>query len=156
FGYEEALGYCVDPEGVRDKDGITAALLIAEQAATLKMLGRSLIDVLDDLARTYGVYLTDAFSVRVDDLALIDEVMTRLRENPPTDIAGITVERLDDLDRGDGGLPPTDGLRYLLADRTRVIVRPSGTEPKVKVYCEVIEPVTGDLREARDAAAMRM
>jgi len=156
FGYEEALGYCVDPEGVRDKDGITAALLIAEQAATLKTLGRSLIDVLDDLARTYGVYLTDAFSVRVDDLALIDEVMTRLRENPPTDIAGITVERLDDLDRGDGGLPPTDGLRYLLADRTRVIVRPSGTEPKVKVYCEVIEPVTGDLREARDAAAMRM
>jgi len=156
YGYEEALGYCVDPEGVRDKDGVTAALLIAEQAATLKAQGRSLTDVLDDLARTYGVYLTDAFSVRVEDLSLIGQIMSRLRENPLTDLAGITVSRLDDLSRGDGGLPPTDGLRYLLADRTRVIVRPSGTEPKVKIYCEVIEPVAADLREARDRAAARM
>ncbi|MDO5502251.1 MAG: phospho-sugar mutase [Actinomycetia bacterium] len=156
YGYEEALGYCVDPEGVRDKDGITAALLIAEQAATLKAQGRTLADALDDISRTYGVYLTDAFSVRVDDLSLIDEVMARLRQDPATDIAGITVEQFDDLARGDGGLPPTEGLRYLLADRTRVIVRPSGTEPKVKIYCEVIEPVTGDLGQARARAAERM
>jgi phosphomannomutase len=156
YGYEEALGYCVDPAGVRDKDGITAALLVAEQAAVLKAGGRALGDVLDDLARAHGVYLTDAFSVRVDDLTLIDRVMARLREDPATDIAGITVERLDDLARGDGGLPPTDGLRYVLADRTRVIVRPSGTEPKVKIYCEVIEPAGEDLSAARDRARVRM
>ncbi|MCA1783034.1 MAG: phospho-sugar mutase [Dermatophilaceae bacterium] len=156
YGYEEALGYCVDPDGVRDKDGITAALLIAEQAATLKTHGRTLSDVLDDLARTYGVYLTDSFSVRVEDLSLIERVMSRLRQDPATDIAGITVERLDDLARGDGGLPPTEGLRYLLADRTRVIVRPSGTEPKVKIYCEVIEPVSDDLASARSRARARM
>src|SRR5690606_6818363 len=106
--------------------------------------------------RTYGVYLTDAFSVRVEDLSLIERVMTRLRDDPATDIGGITVERLDDLARGDGGLPPTDGLRYLPADRTRVIVRPSGTEPKVKIYCEVIEPVTDDLASARSRAGARM
>ena len=156
YGYEEALRYCADPDGVRDKDGITAALLVAEQAATLKSHGRSLSDVLDDLARTYGVYLTDSFSVRVEDLSLIERVMARLREDPATDIGGITVERLDDLARGDGGLPPTEGLRYLLADRTRVIVRPSGTEPKVKIYCEVIEPVSDDLAAARSRARARM
>jgi phosphomannomutase len=156
YGYEEALGYCADPDGVRDKDGITAALLVAEQAATLKSHGRTLSDVLDDLARTYGVYLTDSFSVRVEDLSLIERVMARLREDPATDIGGITVERLDDLARGDGGLPPTEGLRYLLADRTRVIVRPSGTEPKVKIYCEVIEPVSDDLAAARSRARARM
>ena len=152
----ELENHGVDPDGVRDKDGITAALLIAEQAATLRTHGRTLSDVLDDLARTYGVYLTDAFSVRVEDLSLIERVMSRLREDPATDIGGITVERLDDLARGDGGLPPTDGLRYLLADRTRVIVRPSGTEPKVKIYCEVIEPVTDDLASARSRAGARM
>ncbi|NLJ52733.1 MAG: phospho-sugar mutase [Intrasporangiaceae bacterium] len=156
YGYEEALGYCTDPDGVRDKDGITAALLIAEQAALLKAQGRTLIDVLDDLARAHGVYLTDAFSVRVQDLSLIGAVMARLREEPATDIAGITVERLDDLARGDGGLPPTEGLRYYLADRTRVIVRPSGTEPKLKIYCEVIEPVTDTLAAARDRAVSRL
>ena len=156
YGYEEALGYCVDPEGVRDKDGITAALLIAEQAAVLKAEGRGLGDVLDDLARQHGVYLTDSFSVRVEDLSLIERVMARLREDPATDIGGITVERIDDLAKGDGGLPPTEGLRYLLADRTRIIVRPSGTEPKVKIYCEVIEPVADDLAAARAHAMSRM
>ena len=156
YGYEEALGYCTDPDGVRDKDGITAALLIAEHAALLKARDRTLVDVLDDLARTHGVYLTDAFSVRVEDLSLIGAVMARLREEPATDLAGITVERLDDLARGDGGLPPTEGLRYSLADRTRVIVRPSGTEPKLKIYCEVIEPVSASLAEARERAASRL
>ncbi|MGA8048415.1 MAG: phospho-sugar mutase [Dermatophilaceae bacterium] len=157
YGYEEALGYCVDPDGVRDKDGITAALLIAEQAAVLKSEGRGLSDVLDDLARSHGVYHTDSFSVRVEDLSLIERIMARLREDPPTDIGGITVERIDDLAKGDGGLPPTEGLRYLLSDRTRIIVRPSGTEPKVKIYCEVIEPVADDdLAAARRHAVSRM
>jgi len=157
YGYEEALGYCVDPEHVRDKDGVSAALLVAELAATLKARGRTLGDRLDDLARAHGVHATDAFSVRVSDLALIGTLMARLRDEPRDAIAGVGVERLDDLASGVGGLPPTDGLRWYLADGSRVIVRPSGTEPKLKVYLEVVEPVAGDdLRGARERAAGRL
>ena len=152
------MGYCVAPEVVRDKDGVSAALLVAEQAAELAVAGRSLLDVLDDLAVEHGVYATDAFSVRVSDLALMPALMERLRSAPPTRVAGVAVAQLDDLARGDGGLPPTDGLRFFLADRSRVIVRPSGTEPKVKVYLEAIEPVDGrdDLVAARARAATRL
>lgn len=163
YGYEEALGYCVAPEVVRDKDGITAALLVAELAAILKSQGRSLLDVLDDLAQQHGVHATDAFSVRVDDLALIATVMDRLRATPPTELAGTAVTRVDDLrdprPGADGAvLPPTEGLRWFLEDGTRVIVRPSGTEPKLKVYLEAIEPVVGreDLAAARGRADDRL
>ncbi|MBP6996364.1 MAG: phospho-sugar mutase [Phycicoccus sp.] len=157
YGYEEAIGYCVDPPHVRDKDGISAALLIAELTASLKAQGRSLTDRLDDLARAHGVHATDAFSVRVSDLSLISEVMGRLRTQPRPQIAGIVVKQLDDLAQGDGGLPPTEGLRWFLVDGSRVIVRPSGTEPKLKVYLEVIEPVTDeDLVGARVRAAGRL
>jgi len=158
FGYEEALGYCVAPEVVRDKDGVSAALLVTEQAAALAAVGRSLLDVLDDLAVEHGVYATDAFSVRVSDLALMPALMERLRSAPPSRVAGVAVAQLDDLARGDGGLPPTDGLRFFLADQSRVIVRPSGTEPKVKVYLEAIEPVSGreDLAAARARAGSRL
>ncbi len=161
FGYEEALGYCVAPHVVRDKDGVSAALMVAELAAGLKARGRTLLDLLDELAVRHGVYATDAFSVRVSDLALMPELMGRLRSAPPSNVAGVAVERLDDLARGDGGLPPTDGLRYLLADKSRAIVRPSGTEPKVKVYLEAIEPVAapggaGELGAARARAAARL
>lgn len=157
FGYEEALGYCVDPDRVRDKDGVTAALLLAELAAGLKARGRGLLDRLDDLARAHGVYATDAFSIRVDELTLIERVMDRLRSAPPAEVAGIAVARLDDLALGEGGLPPTEGLRWYLEDDSRIIVRPSGTEPKLKVYLEVIEPVGGgDLGEARQRAATRL
>ena len=141
YGYEEALGYCVDPELVRDKDGVSAALLLAELAATLKAQGRTLFDLLDDLAVEHGVHATDSFSVRVADLALIGQVMGRLREQQRAAIAEIAVARADDLAAGSAALPPTEGLRYYLADGSRVIVRPSGTEPKLKVYLEVIEPV---------------
>jgi len=158
YGYEEALGYCVAPELVRDKDGVSAALLLAELAAGLKAQGRTLIDLLDDLAIEHGVHATDSFSVRVSDLAQTDTLMGRLRAEPPTTVAGIDVVRVDDLAEGDGGLPPTEGLRYHLADRSRVIVRPSGTEPKVKVYLEVIEPVAGpaSLGESRAVAETRL
>jgi phosphomannomutase len=157
YGYEEALGYCVDPARVRDKDGVSAALLVAELVATLKAQGRSLVDRLDDLSREHGVHATDSFSVRVEDLSLIGAIMQRLRATPLTSVAGVEVVRTDDLARGDGGLPPTEGLRYFLADGSRVIVRPSGTEPKLKVYLEVVEPVTGDdLRGPRRTAAARL
>ncbi|WP_265447852.1 phospho-sugar mutase [Flexivirga meconopsidis] len=140
YGYEEALGYCVDPAAVRDKDGISAALLIAEFAAGLKAKGRTLDDVLADLAAAHGTHATDSFSVRVTDLAIIGTIMARLRENPPQTVADRQVARVDDLAQGAGGLPPTEGLRYFLDDDTRVIVRPSGTEPKLKVYLETIDP----------------
>ena len=157
FGYEEALGYCVDAAHVRDKDGITAALLVAELAATLKAEGRTLADRLDDLAMAHGVHATDAFAVRVADVSLIERIMARLRAEPVDSVAGEHVSRTDDLAEGDGGLPPTEGLRYYLADDSRVVVRPSGTEPKLKVYLEAIEPVTdGDLRGARRRAAERL
>ncbi|MEV7686248.1 phospho-sugar mutase [Streptomyces bungoensis] len=140
YGYEEALGYCVDPEGVRDKDGITAALLITELASQLKEEGRSLLDLLDDLAVEHGLHATDQLSVRVEDLSLIADAMRRLREQPPTGLAGLPVTRAEDLTRGTDRLPPTDGLRYTL-DGARVVVRPSGTEPKLKCYLEVVVPV---------------
>lgn len=143
YGYEEALGYCVDPDGVRDKDGITAALLVAELASELKAQDRTLSDLLDDLAVTHGLHATDQLSVRVQVLSLITDAMRRLRENPPKELAGLTVASTEDLTRGTDTLPPTDGLRYHLegAYRARVIVRPSGTEPKLKCYLEVVIPV---------------
>ncbi|MEU8792863.1 phospho-sugar mutase [Streptomyces sp. NPDC048643] len=140
YGYEEALGYCVDPEGVRDKDGITAALLITELASELKEQGRTLLDLLDDLAVAHGLHATDQLSVRVEDLAVIADAMRRLREQPPTELAGLAITKAEDLSEGTELLPPTDGLRYTL-DGARVIVRPSGTEPKLKCYLEVVVPV---------------
>ncbi|MEU5666624.1 phospho-sugar mutase [Streptomyces longwoodensis] len=142
YGYEEALGYCVDPEGVRDKDGITAALLVTELASALKAEGRTLVDLLDDLAVEHGLHATDQLSVRVEDLSVIADAMRRLREHPPTELAGLPVTRAEDLERGTEALPPTDGLRYTL-DGARVVVRPSGTEPKLKCYLEVVVPVDG-------------
>lgn len=158
YGYEEALGYCVAPDLVKDKDGVSAALLIAELTAILKAEGRTLLSVLDDLHRQLGVHATDSFSIRVEDLADIGVLMSRLRDHPPADVAGSPVASAEDLSLGAGGLPPTDGLRYLLDDDSRIIVRPSGTEPKLKVYLEVIEPVSDhdDLAGARQRAAERL
>ncbi|MEV5673386.1 phospho-sugar mutase [Streptomyces sp. NPDC052503] len=154
YGYEEALGYCVDPEGVRDKDGITAALLVAELASVLKEKGRTLLDLLDDLALAHGLHATDQLSVRVEDLTVIADAMRRLRETPPTALAGLPVVSAEDLSLGTDALPPTDGLRYHLTG-ARVIVRPSGTEPKLKCYLEVVVPVSGrdGLPEARAKGA---
>ncbi|MFE5893783.1 phospho-sugar mutase [Streptomyces sp. NPDC056462] len=154
YGYEEALGYCVDPEGVRDKDGITAALLITELASVLKAEGRTLLELLDDLAVTHGLHATDQLSVRVQDLSVIADAMRQLREQPPTELAGLAITRAEDLTQGTDTLPPTDGLRYTL-EGARVIVRPSGTEPKLKCYLEVVVPVAAhaDLPAARAEAA---
>jgi phosphomannomutase len=158
YGYEEAIGYCVDPRQVRDKDGISAALMLAEMAAGLRAQGRSLLDVLDDLSVAHGVHATDAFAVRVEDLSLIQTLMSGLRESPPTSLGAVPVVRMDDLAEGSGGLPPTDGLRYLLQDKSRVIVRPSGTEPKLKIYLETIVAVgsPAGLAAARTEATDRL
>ncbi|MFF4619885.1 phospho-sugar mutase [Nonomuraea jabiensis] len=156
FGYEEAIGYSVGSDAglpVRDKDGIGAALTVAAVAAAAKRSGRTLLDLLDDQARRYGLHATSQLSFRVSDLSLITDAMARLRAHPPTALGGRAVTRTDDLSKGDGGLPPTDGLRYLLSGDGRVVVRPSGTEPKLKCYLEVVVPVTGDVAQAREQAA---
>ena len=142
FGYEEALGYCVDPSRVSDKDGVSAALLVVEMVAALKARGRTVHDVLDDLAIDHGLHATDQLSVRVSDVSLISTAMARLRATPPTSVAGLEVLAFEDLEAGVNGLPPTDGVRLRLAESTRVIVRPSGTEPKLKCYLEVVVPVS--------------
>jgi len=141
FGYEEALGYCVDPAHVRDKDGLSTAVLVALLAAREKAAGRTLVDALDDVARENGLFVTDQLSVRFDDLSRIPDTMARLRTSPPRTLAGAGVAQVLDLSDGVDGLPPTDGIVLLGADDTRVVVRPSGTEPKVKCYLEVVEPV---------------
>ncbi|WP_375480952.1 phospho-sugar mutase [uncultured Jatrophihabitans sp.] len=146
FGYEEALGYAVAPELVRDKDGISAALRVAALAAVLRRDGSSLLGRLDELAAEYGRYATDQVSLRVDDLTLIAETMARLRADPPTTLLG-AAPAVEDL------LPATDGLRWH-TDVARVVVRPSGTEPKLKAYLEVID--AGGSADAANAALARL
>lgn len=152
FGYEEALGYCVDPEAVKDKDGVSTLVRVLQLAAQAKAAGRTLLDLLDDLAVKHGLHATDQLSVRVDDLSLIAQAMERLRATPPATLGDYTVERIDDLSQGSESLPPTDGLRYTLSDGARVVVRPSGTEPKLKCYLEVVVPVSTDAADARRRA----
>jgi phosphomannomutase len=139
YGYEEALGYSVAPTVVRDKDGISAALAVALLAAELKTSGRTLLDRLDELATEHGLFVTGQLSVRVDDLALISDAMARLRAAPPARLLGRDVT-VADLALDD---PPVDAVR-LLGDAVRVIVRPSGTEPKLKAYLETVVPVHDD------------
>jgi phosphomannomutase len=143
---------------VKDKDGVSALLLLCELAASAKAVGRTLVDILDDLALAHGLHATDQLSVRVTDLGEIAAAMERLRSTPPVDLGGLAVEQVDDLALGSPDLPPTDGLRYRLADGARVIVRPSGTEPKLKCYLEVVVPVHPEdgVDAARIAAAGRL
>jgi phosphomannomutase len=157
FGYEEALGYCVDPEHVKDKDGVSALLLLCELAAGAKADGQDLNDLLDDIAIEHGLHATDQLSVRVTDLSEIGAAMGRLRSTPPESLGGLAVEQIDDLSKGSAVLPPTEGLRYRMAEGARVIVRPSGTEPKLKCYLEVVITVEDDnVDAARIAAAGRL
>lgn len=147
YGYEEALGYCVAPDVVRDKDGITAALLIAELAAGLKAQGRTLLDRLDELAAEFGVFHTEQLSVRVRHLPEIAAAMARIRANPPARLLDEPVTEIEDL------APDADVL-VLRTASARVVVRPSGTEPKLKAYLEVTAPVAGDdVTAARQRAA---
>ncbi|QIV80861.1 phospho-sugar mutase [Mycolicibacterium frederiksbergense] len=146
YAYEEAIGHCVDPDAVRDKDGISAAVLICDLVTSLRSQGRTLIDALDDLARRHGVHLTSAVSRRVQDAGV---AMAALRADPPACLAGIPVH-LDDLGQR-RGLQRTDALVFT-GDGIRVVVRPSGTEPKLKSYIEVRRAPTDDLVTARARA----
>ena len=150
FAYEEALGLCVDPDAVRDKDGISAAIAAADLVVTAKAGGRSVRDLLDAMAVAHGVYVTDQVSPRFTDLREIGVLMAKLRQNPPTTLAGgpVTTEDLQ---------PDADVFR-LRGDGLRVVVRPSGTEPKLKAYLEIIEPVrtADELAAAQGRAADKL
>ena len=152
FGYEEALGYSVAPDIARDKDGVSAIVTVLEMAAELKADGRSLLDRLDDIYREHGLHGTGQLSVRVDDLSIIARAMDVLRTSPPSELAGLAVTSVDDLADGYHGLPPTDGIRLGLEGGARIIARPSGTEPKLKCYIEVVIEVTDSIEAARQAA----
>jgi phosphomannomutase len=138
FGYEEAIGYAVDSENVNDKDGISAAIFLAQVAMDLKREGLTLTDLLDEVWQRHGFHGTEQISIRVSDINAITALLARLRQNPPSEIAGIAVQSIDDLAAPKDGLPPTDGLRIWLAGGIRIIIRPSGTEAKLKCYIEVI------------------
>ena len=138
FGYEEAIGYAVDSETVNDKDGISAAILLAQIATTLAKQGKDLNDLLDEVWARHGFHGTEQISIRVVDMGVITSLLAQLRSNPPREIAGRQVEGIDDLAAPVDGLPPTDGLRIWLSGGIRIIIRPSGTEAKLKCYVEVI------------------
>ncbi len=152
FGYEEALGYCVDPAAVRDKDGISTAVTFASLASRLKSEGSSIEAELDRIRNRDGYFATAPLSFRLDDVSLIATAMAKLRENPPATLAGSPVVEVHDLSAGYEGLPPTDGILLLSESNSRVIVRPSGTEPKLKCYLEVVADPS-ELQAAADADA---
>ena len=156
FGYEEALGYCVDAEHTPDKDGISAALIIADLANRLASQGKTIADRLDDLGALFGHYATGQISIRVTDLSVITHLMKKLREQTPS-LIDSTEAQFRDLALGGNGLAPTDGVRFDLADGRRVIVRPSGTEPKLKCYLQAVGVTKAKAQENLAAlnAAMR-
>ena len=139
FGYEEALGYAVDAITVNDKDGISAAITLAQIATDLAKEGKTLLDLLDEVWARHGFHATEQISIRLSDLSKVGVILGGLRNNPPQNIAGRTVTSIDDLAAPTDGLPPTDGLRIWLDGGVRIIIRPSGTEAKMKCYIEAIE-----------------
>ncbi|WP_291795066.1 phospho-sugar mutase [Brevibacterium sp.] len=159
YGYEEALGYCVDPVHVRDKDGISAAVLFASYASRLRAEGSSITAELRRIRARDGVFRTSPLTFRLEDTSLIAAAMAALRAAPPVSLAGSPVSTVADLALGYEDLAPTDGLLLLTAAGDRVIVRPSGTEPKLKCYLETIEPVHGKacgVDAAWNAAGLRI
>lgn len=153
FGYEEALGYLVDPDVVRDKDGISAALSLLDLAVSLAADGQTVADQLDAFAAEFGAFASGQVATRVDDLSRIGTIMAALRSTPPTTLGGRAVETVTDYDAGVEGFPPSDILRYDLDGGARVIVRPSGTEPKVKVYIDTVAASPAEARALVEALA---
>jgi len=156
FGYEEALGYCVNPRYVGDKDGVSAATFILEMAAALKDEGRTMWDVLDLIATRFGLHISDQISVKVSSVDQVHTVMAGLRTSQPTAFGSFSVQEFRDLANATDQLPATDGVIFMLRGsgeikKARVIVRPSGTEPKIKCYLEVVS-TTQDLEIAEQQA----
>lgn len=154
FGYEEALGYAVDTKSVNDKDGISAALVLTQLATDLHSENRTLNDLLQEIWQRHGYHGTKQISVRTTSVAQIDAILSRFRDNTPTSIGRFKVSQFDDLEKPTDALPPTNGVRIYLAGNNRVIVRPSGTEPKIKCYIEVVskdraesETIIGELEK---------
>lgn len=158
YGYEEALGYCVAPELVRDKDGISAGIVLADLAAQLKADGSTISVRLDELAAKHGVHVTDQLSLRFTDLAQIPVLMDKIRKSAPASLGGSDVSEVTDLSEGTEKLPATNAMVLHTFAGARVIVRPSGTEPKLKCYLETIEPVDdlADVPEARKRATAQV
>ncbi|MBD8219140.1 phospho-sugar mutase [Microbacterium sp. CFBP 13617] len=153
FGFEEALGYLVNPGTVRDKDGISAAVALLEMAADARGQGRTVADLLQEFRDTFGAFASDQISIRVSDVSEIGGIMASLRAQPPSAIGETAVTRIDDLLDGVDGFPPGDVLRLWLDDGSRLIVRPSGTEPKLKLYLDVRG--TSAKKATRRLAALR-
>jgi phosphomannomutase len=150
FGYEEAIGYAVDSDNVNDKDGISAAIFLAQIAMDLKRDGLTISDLLNQVWKRHGFHGTEQISIRVTDMSAITRLLAGLRSNPPREIAGRAVESIDDLAAPKDGLPPTDGLRIWLAGGIRIIVRPSGTEAKMKCYIEVVTATSDESQKLLD------
>jgi len=151
FGFEEALGYLVDPEKVRDKDGISAAVEFLSLMTELKAEGRTLADLENEFAEKFGAYASSQISIRVSELSEISARMNGLRQNLPASIGAVRVDHIDDFADGFEQFPPGDILRIWLVDGSRVILRPSGTEPKLKIYIDA-SSTTGTAQERRAAA----
>ena len=147
FGYEEAIGYSVDSRTVNDKDGISAAIFLAQIATDLARDGLTLSDLLNEVWGRHGFHGTEQISIRVSDMSSIGRLLNSLRQSPPREIAGRAVKSIDDLAAPQDGLPPTDGLRIWLEGDIRVIVRPSGTEAKMKCYIEVVTESSATAQE---------
>ncbi|MBD3757849.1 MAG: phospho-sugar mutase [Microbacterium sp.] len=159
YGFEEALGYLVNPETVRDKDGISAAVAILGMIAEAREQGHTLADLLTQFQETFGFFQSGQVSLRVEDVSVISRIMAALRAAPPAALGTVAVERIDDLLTGVDGFPPGDVLRLWLADGSRVIVRPSGTEPKLKAYLDARGETAADAAArlaALDAAAREL
>ncbi|MDR5700335.1 phospho-sugar mutase [Agromyces aerolatus] len=152
YGFEEALGYLVNAHTVRDKDGISAALAFLDLATGLKAEGRTVAEHLDAFVERFGCFASTQISIRVTDLSRIAAVMTRLRTHPPATLGTSRVERIDDLADGFDDLPPSDVLRIVVEGGSRVTVRPSGTEPKLKIYIDAVS-AAGSVAERRSAAS---
>jgi len=155
YGFEEALGYLVNPQTIRDKDGISAATAFLDLANELAASGRTIADHLDAFAERFGYFASDQISIRVTDLSRIGEIMAALRSTPPSRLGDVAVDHIDDLRDGFGALPPSDVLRIVLADGSRVMVRPSGTEPKLKIYIDASSD-RGDVPTRRATATARV
>jgi phosphomannomutase len=150
FGYEEAIGYSVDSRTVNDKDGISAAIFLAQIATDLARDGLTLSDLLNEVWSRHGFHGTEQISIRVSDMSSIARLLNSLRQSPPREIAGRAVKSIDDLAAPQDGLPPTDGVRIWLDGDIRVIVRPSGTEAKMKCYIEVVTATSAESRKLLD------